>query len=636
MSITRTENGAGGRHALPGLMAAVFIVLLGTWLRFHWIEGQSLWYDEGNTAHMTLRTPGEIVRAAAADIHPPGYYLALTGWSHMAGRSEFALRGFSAFAGIVLLGVLYRLGRDAWGASGGGVASFFGAVHPALVYYSQEARMYMLASMLGAVAVFVAGKLLAAKDGQRARVLAFAYLGVGAAGLYIHYTFVFVLIAINLAALWQFFCGRAGESRLRVGNWTLLQLGVLVAYGPWMPTTIRHLTTWPALRVRLPWVTAGAGMLRWLSLGPTIETADAVLGTIALTLLVVAGAVFGGGGAGALMWLLVPAGLTLSFGLFSEPFAKFLLMAVPAVPLLASGGVVALLLRSRRKFAHVCGVLAMGMALWVGGRALLNLYGNPEYRRDDYRAIAADLAAEREPGDAILLNAPNQVEAFSYYYRDSAHVFPVARARPLDGGAQRAELVQIATNHNRFAVLFWGEEQADPERVVERWLNEYSFKTAEKWYGQVRVASYSLAGGPVVGVGVDDALFGNVIELVRYGIDRESYFPGDVVQVTLSWLPRDKVDGNYKIFVHVYSDLDKPPLAQHDGEPVGGVAPTADWQSGIQVVDRHGVQLPSTMPAGEYTLAVGMYSTVDGTRLQVSGKAANDNRLELGTIGVRQ
>ncbi|MDP7260107.1 MAG: glycosyltransferase family 39 protein, partial [Anaerolineales bacterium] len=234
MGRTLTENGADGRQALPGLNGALLVVLLGTWLRFHWIDAQSLWYDEGNTAHMTLRTPGEIVAAAAADIHPPGYYLALTGWSRMAGRSEFALRGFSAFTGIVLLGVLYRLARDAWGATGGSVALFFGAVHPALVYYSQEARMYMLASMLGAVAVFVAGRLLAAKRGERERVLAFTYVGVGAFGLYSHYTFAYVLIAINVAALWQFFRGRSRVLRIKVSNWALLQFGVVALYSAWM------------------------------------------------------------------------------------------------------------------------------------------------------------------------------------------------------------------------------------------------------------------------------------------------------------------------------------------------------------------------------------------------------------------
>ncbi|HJO33842.1 MAG TPA: glycosyltransferase family 39 protein [Anaerolineales bacterium] len=636
MGRTLTENGADGRQALPGLNGALLVVLLGTWLRFHWIDAQSLWYDEGNTAHMTLRTPGEIVAAAAADIHPPGYYLALTGWSRMAGRSEFALRGFSAFTGIVLLGVLYRLARDAWGATGGSVALFFGAVHPALVYYSQEARMYMLASMLGAVAVFVAGRLLAAKRGERERVLAFTYVGVGAFGLYSHYTFAYVLIAINVAALWQFFRGRSRVLRIKVSNWALLQFGVVALYSAWMPTAIRHLTTWPAPRVRLPWLTAGAEMWRWLSFGPTISTADAMPGTLALASLVVAGAVFGGGGAGTLMWLLVPAGLTLSLGLFTEPFAKFMLLAVPAVPLLASGGVVALLLRSRRNLAHVCAIVAVGISLWSSWRAMLNLYGNSEYRRDDYRAIVADIKAELEPGDAILLDAPNQTEAFSYYYRDFAPVFPVARARPLDAEVQRAELTKIAAKHNRFFVLFWGEGQADPERVVERWLNEHSFKTTEKWYGQVRVASYSLADGSVASMGAGDALFGEVIELVGYGVDRESYWPGDVVQVTLSWRPRDEVGGNYKIFVHVYSDSDTPPVAQHDGGPGGGIAPTADWKPGIQVVDRHGVQLPSTIPAGEYILAVGMYSAVDGTRLHVSGEAAHDNRLELGTIAVRQ
>ena len=143
-----------------GLYLVMLSILVGTWLRFHRLDAQSLWYDEGNTARMTLRAPWQIVRAASSDIHPPGYYMAVTGWSRLTGRSEFSLRALSAFCGIAMLGFLYRLGTGAWGVTGGGIAAFLGSVHPALVYYSQEARMYMLGAMLGAILVLLGRSLL--------------------------------------------------------------------------------------------------------------------------------------------------------------------------------------------------------------------------------------------------------------------------------------------------------------------------------------------------------------------------------------------------------------------------------------------------------------------------------------------
>ena len=625
------EGGAFKADVLLSLISAMLVLLLGTWLRFHRIEAQSLWYDEGNTAQMTFRAPGDIVRAAGADIHPPGYYLAVTGWSQVVGSSEFALRAFSAFAGIALLGFLYSLGQKYWGSTGGLLAAFLGAVHPALVYYSQEARMYMLATVLGAVSVLLCGKLLGRCGICRDRKLYYAYMMVAAAGLYSHYTFSFVLVAINMAVLWRIWQSSTINTGPAIMRWSVLQLGALILYVPWLPTAIRHLTTWPAARTQMPLLEAGAEIWHWLALGPTIEMTEAVAGAAGILVLAAAGVVLGRS-AVASLWLIVPAVLTLALGLFSEAFAKFLLLGVPAVALLAAGGTVSLM-RGTRANARVIAVLVLALVLGFTGKALVNLYTNPDFYRDDYRTIAGKLYNAHHPGDAILLNAPNQIEVFSYYYPDLEHVFPVARARPLDVEEQHVELAQIAEDHHRLTVLYWGETQADPGMVVERWLNEHTYKTGSQWYGQVRVATYSVAEPPVSWFEGAGARFANDIELRAYSLGRENYVPGDVVQVTLLWMPLVKIHEDYTVFVHLYSQSDVPPIAQHDGTPVGGSEPTGRWRMGMEVVDRHGLQLPESIAPGEYTIAVGLYGADDG-RLAVNSGSTQDGRLVLGTISV--
>jgi hypothetical protein len=56
-------------------------------------------------------------------------------------------------------------------------------------------------------------------------------------------------------------------------------------------------------------------------------------------------------------------------------------------------------------------------------------------------------------------------------------------------------------------------------------------------------------------------------------------------------------------------------VAQADGPPLGGAYPTSFWQVGERLVDRHDMQLPAGLPAGEYELLVGMYLLETGERL---------------------
>jgi len=76
-------------------------------------------------------------------------------------------------------------------------------------------------------------------------------------------------------------------------------------------------------------------------------------------------------------------------------------------------------------------------------------------------------------------------------------------------------------------------------------------------------------------------------------------------------------------------------LAQHDGEPGGGLRPTHQWVVAEQVIDAHGLLIPPDAPPGSYTLMVGLYDA-EANRLPVmlDGKAAGD-RLPLEVVTIK-
>ena len=128
------------------------ILLLAALLRFYRIGASSLWSDEGNSWALASRSFARIAHDAALDIHPPGYYWALKVWTMIFGSDVVAIRSLSAVAGIALIYAIYRIGRSYRRpfesiSSLAIVAALVATLNPLQVYYSQEARMYMLLAL---------------------------------------------------------------------------------------------------------------------------------------------------------------------------------------------------------------------------------------------------------------------------------------------------------------------------------------------------------------------------------------------------------------------------------------------------------------------------------------------------------
>ena len=628
-----------GRRLLP---AVVIVLLIAAGARFYRIDAQSLWNDEGNSLRLAERSVSDLIDAAARDIHPPGYYLTLKAWIALGGASELALRLPSAFAGVLTAAAAIALGRRLYGDGAGALAGGMVALSPLAVYYSQETRMYALLGLLAALSMAVFAVWLARIErGRAARRWALALGVIHAAGLYTHYAYPFTLLAEGvLFVLWLAWRGWSPATRRALLAYAALNGLALALFAPWLPTTWDQITGWPAAQSAVSLPERLRASLDAATLGGTVREATWPA-LIAAGLLALAG-LFPAWPSSPLprgwrvtlapIWLGAAVGGLLLSGAYRPTNLKFLVPAGVAAGLMLGGGAAAGW--ARRAFRPAIALLA---ALTLAGqiRSLDTLYHDPAAARADYRAMAAWLAQNARPGDAIILDAPNQIEVFSYYYNGSAPVIGLPRGLGGDDAQTRAEVEALLARRARIFAVFWGEDERDPRRVVQATLDARAFPVASTWYGDVRLAQYAVLAEPPSAPQVDlNVRFGPSITLTGVALSAETIRPGEALGVTLFWRTDAPLDARYKVTAQIIGP-DGALIAQHDAEPDNHRAPTTGWTPDAIVRDAHGLVIPPDTPPGEVRVAVAVYPIdAPGERLTPDSPAAADELLPLRTVRV--
>ncbi len=680
-------------------IAPLIVLLLAFAVRFHALEAQSLWNDEGNSLRLAERTIPDLVDATGRDIHPPGYYLALKGWIALAGASEFGLRSLSALEGVLTVALTIALGRTLFRGAAGMLAGLFVALSPFAVYYSQEMRMYAQLALLSAASMALFARWLVGAYGhtplrkseespQRRRErrgkaekhfsffsassaplrfkLALALALVNAAGLYTQYSFPFTLLAQGLTLVaWIAWGSRRktsppslawlerGAGGVRpLAVYLALSLLTLVLFAPWLPTAWDQVTAWPRTGEDLALGEQLRTGLTWLVYGNTAGEVAPLHFLWPAVLLIAAlwpgrGRARGWRVALPLAWAAVVVGALFVSGAYRPANLKFLLPAQIALALLlaegarrlwtVAGRVRPLSARETRAVARMLAAVCAFLVVMGAARALDALYNDPAYARAGYRAIAAAISADPHPGDAILLTAPNQVEVFSYYYQGDAPVYPLPRGLGGDDAATQAEVEAVIGEHARLFAVFWGEEERDPRRVVQATLDAGAYPVASMWYGDVRLAQYAVLGpAPDAPAVMLDAHFGDALRLTGYALSAQDARPGDALGVTLFWMADAPLAVRYKVTVQLLAP-DGSLAAQHDAEPANNLAPTTTWTPGQTVMDTHGLVVPPDALPGEYVLVAAVYALdAPGDRLLVREDGAMaDNLLPLATLAVR-
>jgi mannosyltransferase len=126
--------------ALVVIAAAIRIVVL---------TNQSYWMDEALTAYEAHLSLGAMVNTMVhVETSPPLYFVLIWVWAHLFGTDEAALRSVSLLAGVALVPIAYLSARELINARAGVVAAALVTFNPFLIWYSQEARAYMLLAAL--------------------------------------------------------------------------------------------------------------------------------------------------------------------------------------------------------------------------------------------------------------------------------------------------------------------------------------------------------------------------------------------------------------------------------------------------------------------------------------------------------
>lgn len=623
------------------LALGVAVLLLSAGLRFHELGAQSLWNDEGNSVVQAGRSLSAIAEHAARDIHPPGFYWLLAGWKALTGDSEFALRSLSALASVLSVAFALALGRRLYGVWAGLAAALLVALNTFSIYYAQEARMYALLALLGAAGMWALAGLVLKRSGRWAVALGL----LNAAGLYTQYAYPLLIAAQGLLVLIALVQRR--RERPVIMRLLGLYAGSLalsaILFLPLAATAWAQVTNWPGTGEPAAIAEALRAISVWLAYGPTAQGAALAIPFVVLVFGLLDADRRADGRWRTLvpvLWVIVPVVVFLAAGLYRPQNLKFLIASQVGLALwLARGLWVLWNLRPVRGggspvlLRRVSRAAAVGAFAWMAGVMALNLpalYSDPALQRADYRAIAASIEARLRPGDAVILDAPNQNEVFAYYYTGAAPVYLLPPGLGGNDAETRAAVEAILAQYERAWTVFWGEAERDPNRVVETSLDAGAFEAGEQWFGDVRLALHFMPA-PLTEACPAAVTFGEQITLVNCELSATGAAPGDALQVQFTWEAATSPDTRYKVFVQLL-DSSGQLVAQRDSEPGGGLALTTTWTAGQPVTDRHALFLPENLPPGEYRLIAGLYALdPPNERLPVS---TGGDALELGMISV--
>jgi hypothetical protein len=191
------------------------------------------WFDEAGTLLLIRGTLDSIVRTAAADVHPPLYYLLLYYWEHIPLGLDWAVQ---ARLISVLFALLGTLALDClWGRRFEERTRLtllaLWTLSPCLLLYARMCRSYSLQVLCAIVAVAMLTRTVAQFNRRSAALLALALL----AAMYTHYVVGIALLATSNLTL---FYRRRWRAAL------VIDCAVAIGYIPWIWRLAASLGSW--------------------------------------------------------------------------------------------------------------------------------------------------------------------------------------------------------------------------------------------------------------------------------------------------------------------------------------------------------------------------------------------------------
>jgi uncharacterized membrane protein len=494
-------------HEPRARVVPALILLLAFALRIAHLTGESLWRDEVDSVRFAFEPLSAILaNFTGTGFNGPLYHLALRGWFAFAGISDFTLRYFSLFFGVLLVALVYALGTRLFGRRAGLAAMGFAAIAPVLVWYAGEGKMYSLQPALLTLALYALVRAVKWGMGngewgmQRAiphsqfpvphSVWWLVFILATSFSFYVHLLSpVFLLVAV------AFFFAMWPQSRAH-GRGGLIALALLTL--PYLPLAVWQLPTFlrggdvghafvplnQMAQVLFSNWTLGLDPRAPLLNLPATDAITSVSRTLLIgfaSALALVGVLSRRAGEGWGMrvavgvWLLAPMLVvylvSTRFPLFQP---RYLLWSSPALILLMGLGVARLMDEGR--VGRVAGAAALVIVSAVSLSGVLSQWVNPI--RPDLRGAAAYLVSNMQPGDALVFQIPYGRHSFSYYAERNGK--PLDQTRILEApftnyGMDEAqvagELTQVTAGARRVWLIETESTMWDERGLVRDWFD---------------------------------------------------------------------------------------------------------------------------------------------------------------------
>ena len=595
------------------LCLLILIIWLGFALRLHDLGGLPLRGDEAYSAMVWAGMPlGESLRTMApGDPHPPLAYALFRAWQLLLGHSdEFTLRYLPLLGNLLGMPLMLALGARLSGSLAAGMlAAALWALHPYLIWHSQEFRNYAIWAGGSALSFWLGLRLI--QGASRRRDWWLYGLAALAAALLFYAELLFVA-ALGLAAIclrwrdWHFlrrFAALQGAVAATTIATLLLLQGRALGSGAYTGN-LEAFDLLDYLRRFLP----------SLLLGETLPGYSDALGmaisVILLALLPLLRVVSRPSFTVIACWLLVPL---LLLGLVSQRFAifnpRYALAAAPAVILLLVIG--AWHVAARVKLRLPRPLLTLMLLLpWcmLALRSIDAHYNHSHFRKSPAWDELGDFLNANVSADELVIQLAVDA-AFGYYYAGAAPdvALPVSPLQSRDEIAAALEVYR----RDYASIYVAAREQAGwgNAGAVDAWLAERMQLVMQADAGGLPIKQYM--PWTVTDAGEAVAYFDNVLALLA-GEHCPRQLPGGDWLLRMNWRIQMPTAEPLKTFAHVYAPSGAL-LSQADHFPQAGRLDSRTWSA--DEVFREVYLLPSWMQAGEAAIHVGWYDPQSGDRL---------------------
>jgi mannosyltransferase len=458
-----TPGGGAGPASSGVRLAVVACTGVALALGLFDLQRRSFWQDEAFTWSTVDRSFPALLSVM---MRHEGYQIlhAVIEWpTNRISSTVTGLRMPSVLAFAAAVPAVWLTGRRLFDERTGVIAAFLFAINGSVLSYAQEARSYMLATMLAAYAgALLAQYVMAPRRWTRGAWITFSVLTIYAHG------FAVLAIVAQILALWFL-----PESRRRELHW--IRDGVLIAAlaAPAILAPIFQINSGETSFITRPGVHA-IGVFVWFIAGRT-ATAIPAYGVGVVVATVAATAVWrrqlhsvdAFRYALLLLWAVLPAFVVMATSIVRPIW-------IDRYALWSAGALVVLVAHGLTRVAHgrALGVVVLVTAL-LSVRGVVDWYRAPPY--EDYRSAMGQLSVRLQPRDALIFS-PDEVRIPAEFYlrRDTRRLDLIPLFPEQPWGQFKTGQQRVVPFTERTISL------ADPNRYPRIWLVAFDVRTTLK------------------------------------------------------------------------------------------------------------------------------------------------------------